>query len=73
MRLRNRSASVSALSGGVGGDDEKLLSAVAGEAIQAAQLLAHELGDGNQHAVSRDMPVVVVDILEVIDVEHDNR
>ena len=55
----------------VGGDDQKLLSAVTPDQVVASYRLLEANGDFAQHIVTDLVSVVVVDALEVVDVDQD--
>ena len=57
----------------LGQDDQELVAAVAAAQIAPAQHLAQAMADRREHFVSRQMAVIVVDLLELIDVEHHDR
>src|SRR5215217_4619173 len=56
---------------GLGQRDRHLLAAVAGGLVDLARRLAQDAGDLAQDHVALQVPVGVVDALEVVDVEHD--
>ena len=58
---------------GVGQQDQKLLPAKPEHHVHVAQLAFDRPGYGAQHAVARGMPMGVVDFLEVVDVQHQQR
>ena len=53
--------------------DEELLAGVATLEIGAAQHFAHPLADDRQHRVAAQVTVAIVDVLQAIHVEHDER
>ena len=70
--LRSRSAiSVRATAADAGEHDEELLAAEAVDELERAQLLAHLVGDVAQHRVAAVVAVAVVDVLEAVDVAHE--
>ena len=62
-----------ALEGRLRQDDRELLAAVAREDLVAADALLDDARELLQHEVAREVAVDVVDLLEVVDVEHDER
>jgi len=58
---------------GIGQDGDELFAAVAGDEIGGAKVVAQHAGEGLQHAVAHGVPVGVVDLLEVVQVEHEER
>jgi hypothetical protein len=50
--------------------DEELLAAPAPEHVAGAQVARDDGGDATQHLVPAVMAVAVVDMLEVVDVQH---
>ena len=74
IRSRMRSASSSAPSCvGLRQRDDELLTAVARRLVDAARLLAQDPADRPQHGVALRMAVGVVDRLEVVEVEDQQR
>ena len=53
--------------------DDELLAAVAREGVDLADLLLHPMGQLAQHRVAARVAVRVVDLLEVVEVEHQHR
>src|SRR6266851_1651395 len=66
-------ADVPLLLGGLAQHDRELLSAVAREDVLGPDRLVDPLRDPRQHLVARLVLVVVVDLLEMVDVEHQHR
>ena len=63
-----------ALDGGVGQDDGELLAAVAGREVDAApELLAEQPAQPSQRFVPGGVAAGVVELLEVVDVDHEQR
>jgi hypothetical protein len=58
---------------GVGAQHHELLAPKTTEHIAAAQALTDALAQFLQHPVTDRMPVLIVDPLEVIDIQHDHR
>ena len=56
---------------GAGHDDEELVAAEAGDEVSGPHGGAEAVGDGLKGEVSGVMAVFVVDLLEVVDVEHE--
>ena len=54
-------------------DHRELLAAVAREDVLGADRLRHHAGDGGQHGVTGQVTVGVVDLLEVVDVDEQQR
>ncbi len=52
---------------------EELVAAVANRGVRVAGVLAQKPRDGNERAVACEVPVGVVDLLEAVDVEEDDR
>ena len=74
IRARIRSASSSApSSAGLRQGDHELLAAVARRLVDPARLELEDAADRAQHLVALQVAVGVVDLLEVVDVEHDQR
>ena len=65
------SSSLSALRRG--DEDQELLAAPAHDHVGLAQRLAQPLRDGDQHRVAGRVPVAVVGLLEVVDVDQQQR
>ena len=59
--------------GGVRKDEEEFLAAVAAAFVADAECLAQDPADANEHLVAAEMPLPVVDGLEVIEIEHHDR
>ncbi len=51
-------------------DGQKLLAAVAEQKIVLPEGPYHEVGHQNEHLVAEHVPVGVVDLFEIVDVEH---
>src|SRR5690606_5383578 len=51
--------------------DGELVAAPAGENVRLADILPDHISQVLQHAVTYNMAVVVIDLLEVVDVKHD--
>src|SRR5665647_894024 len=74
LRAVGRLRELGAERAGVLQDDGELLAAVPGGHVHVlAQMRSQDLADGAQNAVAGGMPVEVVDTLEVVEVEHDQR
>ncbi len=54
-------------------DGAKLLAAVATDFVAGAQSLLQNQADSSQHVVTARVTVLVVDALEVIDIDHEQR
>ena len=54
-------------------EDEELLAAPAHDHVGLAQRLAQPLGDGDEDRVAGRVPVAVVDLLEVVEVDQEQR
>ena len=61
------------LLGDFGQDDRKLVAAVAGDEIEAAHLVLQQGGDLDQDHVADQVAETVVGLLEVVDVDHQQR
>ena len=57
----------------LGQEHDKLVSAVTRRQIRGAARRAERLGDGEQRGVAGVVPGVVVDLLQVVDVDHQQR
>ena len=57
----------------VGQDHEEFLAADARGDVARAHRARHRIGHRAQHAIAEQVPVLVVDALEVIDVEHEQH
>ena len=57
----------------LGQDDGELLAAVAGEDVLGADPGLDGVGQDLQHRIARQVAVGVVDVLEFVEVEHDQR
>src|SRR5207249_11243524 len=57
----------------IGKNDEELVSAVPAPDVAASQDSREQRADGLQHFVPADVAKSIVDALEMIDVEHDER
>ena len=55
-----------------GQHEQELLATPAHGRLAGHEAVAHDVGDGAQHGVARGVAVVVVDVLEVVDVGHDD-
>ena len=71
-RMRSPTARACATFGAVEQDDE-FLAAVASKRVVAAQLLVDDRDDGAQARVARGVAVAVVDALEVVEVDEQQR
>ena len=54
----------------LGHHDDKFLATQAADQIDAAHIVQRALGELAQYIVAREMPIAVVDLLEMVDVEH---
>ena len=52
-------------------DDHELFAAEARNDVGSARRLAQLRGNGGEHNVAEEMPVRVVDLLEVVDIDHE--
>ena len=57
----------------VGEHDDELVAGVAGADVVGPQRAGEELGDALQRRVAGRVPVLIVDALELVEVEHDQR
>ena len=58
---------------GVGQDHRELVAAYAGDDVALAQARSQRTGDGHQDIVSGRVAEAVVDLLEAVEVEHEQR
>ena len=63
----------SGVGGGVRQDEQELLAAVAALDVRAAEHLTKQPSGAREHGISGQVAVLVVDVLEAIEVEHDHR
>ena len=69
-----RAHHLGAVPGGVGQHDGELLAAVArGDVDAGADVRAEDAADLSEHEVARRVPEAVVEVLEVVDVDHEQR
>ena len=56
-----------------GQKDAELFAAVARQHVRLAQAAAHHLDEAQEHGVAAEVAVLVIDLLEVVEVEDDER
>src|SRR5262249_52824895 len=61
------------LNGGLGENDRELVASHAARDIRRADDIANALGDLSQHGVSGQVTETVVDLLEIVEIENDQR